>query len=97
MEEPLIIRFSKKSLTIGVFNLLQDNPSFVDNTGYKKQTSLMIAAQLGDKELISILLSFGANPNLIDHLGKRALDFTRDRNCQEILQRCTSLVSPLYG
>jgi|688.fasta_scaffold1893831_1 ankyrin repeat protein len=96
MEEPLIIRFSKKSLTIGVLNLLKDNASVVNNTGYNKQTSLMIAAQLGNNELISILLRFGANPNLIDSIGKRALDHTKDRNCQEILQRCTSLVSPLY-
>lgn len=96
MEEPLIIRFSKKSLTIAVLNLLKDNASVVNNTGYNKQTSLMIAAQLSNSELISTLLRFGANPNLINSTGKRALDLTTDRNCQEILQRCTSLVSPLY-
>jgi ankyrin repeat protein len=96
MEEPLIIRFSKKSLTIGVLNLLKANALVVNHTGYNKQTSLMIAAQLGNNKLVSLLLQFGANPNLIDSSGKRALDLTRDRTCQDILQGCTSLVSPLY-
>jgi len=96
-EEPLIIRFSRKSLTIGVLNLLKDNSSIVNEIGYLKETSLMIAAKNGNSELISTLLHFGANPNLVDSSGNRALDLTTDTACRKKLQGCTSLVSHLYS
>jgi ankyrin repeat protein len=95
--DPVIIRFAKRSLNVGIENMLHDNNKIVHDRSIEGLTSLMIAAESGNSELISILLKAGANPNAVDRGGIRALDLAKTTDCILRLQKCTSLVSPLYN
>lgn len=45
-----------------------------ENFALKGATALNIAAQIGHRDLVVLLLKFGAEPSLCDNLGRNAAD-----------------------
>jgi len=53
-------------------------------------TALMMAAGLGNPEIVKLLLTSGADPALTNHEGKTALDLAKGRQVLEILRAAAS-------
>jgi len=64
---------------------------------YKILTPLMMAAYIGNRELVELLLASGADAGIIDTLGKTALDYAQDQEHTHVisilseLRPCSSL------
>ena len=50
------------------------------------QTALMIATSVGDPQMVKVLLSKGADPNLRDERGANALTLAKDSDRAELIQ-----------
>jgi hypothetical protein len=57
----------------------------VDSCGDNRITGLMMAAKKGNLELVKMLLSYGANPNVVSQEDYTALNYTNDRLVSEVL------------
>jgi len=53
-------------------------------------TALMMAAGIGNPEIVRLLLGAGADPQVTNHQGKTALDLAKGREVRELLQAATS-------
>jgi len=53
-------------------------------------TALMMAAGLGNPEIVQLLLTSGADPTVTNHEGKKALDLAKGREVRELLRAATS-------
>lgn len=98
MDDPLLLlRFAARGLRQAVDNLLSAHPGRVNQRSCNNgQTALMFAAAQADVALIHILLSHGANANILDDSHKRAIDLAANEEVYGLLRPHTSLVSLLY-
>ncbi|MGI8732299.1 MAG: TonB family protein [Pyrinomonadaceae bacterium] len=69
----------------------------VNATNQGGQTALMLAALMGNLELVACLLEAGANPQLQDRLGLTALEWSTRRGFSEVSQLLTKVSPPLHG
>lgn len=65
------------------------NPNF-QTTNYE-QTCLHAATMFGDEPCVRHLLAYGANPNLRDEEGRRAIDYANKDNIKALLVRSEAL------
>jgi ankyrin repeat protein len=69
---------------IAVIKGLRGNPELANERDKLMRTPLHWAAKRNFEKLIIILLDFGANPKLKDHLGRTARDLAMKKNFREI-------------
>jgi ankyrin repeat protein len=61
---------------VKVVNFLLDDGAHIDDSDARGRTALMIAAEGGRANVVTVLLARGADPSLRDRAGKRAADLT---------------------
>jgi ankyrin repeat protein len=74
--------------------LLEKGASADARRSFDKQTGLMLAAYIGSEELVDTLLKAGANADLTDKKGRRAMDIARERGHQEVAALIGSATGP---
>ena len=67
-------------------NLLLKHGARVDDKNKYGWTALIIAAREGDIRIVKILLKAGADPDIVDNLGRNAIMFAHGRKHHEIFK-----------
>ncbi len=70
---------------IEVADLLLDHGAPIDAADNRGRTALMIAAELGHSEIVERLVRRGADRNMRDKSGKRAIDFAANDSVRAVL------------
>jgi ankyrin repeat protein len=92
---PLSVSFSKESAltcaahynNYNVVQFLVDNQYFlVDERDDMQDTALIVAARVGDTEMVELLLGFGADKTLTDAEGKTAYDYAQENQSRELIE-----------
>jgi ankyrin repeat protein len=77
------MKIAKKILQVESYNMNVKNLNTTNNSGY---TALMLAVLMNMEPIVRILLSLGADKNIVNTSGKTALDFVENDEIREILE-----------
>lgn len=77
----------RKSQIINTIKLLINKGIDINHQGNEGQTALMIAASCGNRDLVKLLLEYGANTKIIDMSRKKAIDYASDESIRKLIHQ----------
>ena len=86
-KQDLLYYHVERKDTANIRKLLEENPQIINDVVVKdtKQTALMRCSINGNLELINLILSFKADPNIVTPKGETALSLAVKRDRLEIV------------